>query len=314
MRVVFLFLSLCLLHNYSRAAKRDTTGFYEIEVAEKRISPELMHFISGEGDSLRTATAWKVYRLLDTLLNNPSSYYYPFDSFRSKSVSIQDVPDGKFRLFTYNLILQNGKHLKFGYLQARDGKENTVYPLLDTVFRSNKDLADKELETTEWMGALYYAVFPFKDKKKKCFLLMGYDGATANSNKKVMDVLWFDKGNPVFGREIFKEGSYDLKPSCRGIYEFHNQSTMLLRYEADRKIVVLDKLGPAFPEAVNDFYYYIPSGDLDYYKWTKQGFWVRDALDNYDFGQGAKPKGPQSAPKPNDPGQPDAPELDKPKE
>jgi len=53
---------------------------------------------------------------------------------------------------------------------------------------------------------------------------------------------------------------------------------------------------------------------LDYYKWTKQGFWVRDALDNYDFGQGAKPKGPQSAPKPNDPGQPDAPELDKPKE
>lgn len=299
-----IFLSLFCFR--SLAAKHvDTSGFFEISMAEKRLAPLLPQFILGETDATREFAAWTLFRTLDTLLNIPASYHYPFDSLKNKTVSIIDVPEGGFRMFTYNLILQNGRYKNFGYLQVRQGQENQVFPLMDTSTKHKPDFQTVELETTEWFGTLYYSITPFKVKRKKMYLLLGYSGSDINSNKKVMDVLWFDRGTPVFGKDIFMEGAYDLKPACRVVYEFHNESGMVLRYETDRKIVVLDKLGPAFPEAVNDFPYYIPSGDLDYYQLNKYGYWVRDALDNYNLGQGKNPPKPKVLPKPEPIEEPD---------
>lgn len=285
---------------FSDAAKVDTTGFYEISVVEKKLAKIAPIFINGENDQMRQNAAWLMYRSLDTLLNIPSSYYYPFDSLKTKTVSIQDVKPGKFRVFTFNLILSNGDFKNFGYIQLRDGRENQVFELLDTSKKHKKDYLDVELETNEWYGALYYSIVPTKIKRKKAYILLGYDGSDVNSNKKVIDVLWFDRGTPVFGKAIFKDGKFDLKPACRVVFEFHNESGMMLRYEPERKILVLDNLAPAFPEAVNDYPYYIPSGDLDYYMAFKDGFWVKDALDNYDFGQGKKVEKKKELPTPKE--------------
>jgi len=49
---------------------------------------------------------------------------------------------------------------------------------------------------------------------------------------------------------------------------------------------------------VNDFYYYIPSGDYDYYAINKKGYWVKEALENLNLGQGEKPLRPVEKPKP----------------
>lgn len=130
------------------------------------------------------------------------------------------------------------------------------------------------------------------------YLLLGFDGATIHSNKKIMDVLWFDRGTPVFGKDIFRQGAYDGKPSSRVVFEFHQSSLMWLHYEEKYKIVVLDKLVPSFPEATNNFYYYIPSGDYDYFRY-KKGWWIKDALDNFNLGQ-EKQKKPSSLPRPED--------------
>lgn len=280
------------------AKHKDTAGFYELSQTEKRIAPWAADFIVGATDLEREHAAWAMFRTLETLLNIPASYNFPFDSLKTKSVSILQSAEGQFKLYTFNLILKNGSFKHFGYLQVKDGNEILLYPLLDTAKKHKADLTETELETTEWYGALYYSITPFKVKRKKMFLLLGYNGADVHSNKKVIDVLWFDRGTPVFGKNIFLNGAYDRKPAARVIFEFHNESGMVLRYENDRKIIVLDNLAPAFPEAVNDFPYYIPTGDLDYYQLNKYGYWVKDAMDNYNLGQGKNPPKVKPLPKP----------------
>jgi hypothetical protein len=276
----------------------DTTGFYELSLSEKRLSVLAPLVTSGETDSIRAAVSMQLFRSLDSVLQTPGSFHYPFDSLKARTISIVISPDKKFRLLTFNQISLNGDHRNFGFLQMA-GSENLIYALADTAKKPAKDFLNAELDAQEWYGALYYSIVPFRYHRKKMYLLLGYDGATIHSNKKVLDILWFDKGTPVFGKELFKEGGYDRKPACRVVYEFHNSSLMLMHYEEKENIVVLDKLAPAFPEAVNDFYYYIPSGDYDYYSFRK-GYWTKDALDNFNLGQGKKPKTPKALPKPED--------------
>jgi hypothetical protein len=296
-RFIFTLIAFVVLTN-AFGKKRDTTGYYNIYLSEKALCKNAPLIIAGENDSIRLATAWNLYHAMDTLLRMPAARYYPFDSLRQTIVSIVRPADGAFRIFTFNLIATNGDFKQFGYLEVPNGKEMEIFPLLDSAKRPKKDFLDLELETTEWIGALYYGIVPFGSGKKKNYLLLGFDGSNINSNKKVIDVLWFDKGTPVFGKPIFLDGSQDRKAAYRVVYEFHNESQMLLRYEEKRKIVVLDKLTPSFPEAVNDFLYYIPSGDYDYYSFSKKGFWVKEPLENLNLGQGEKPLRPVEKPKP----------------
>ncbi len=296
-RFFFLLPFLCLFGNVF-AKHKDTAGYYDIFLKEKRINAAAPLMIEGETDSIRIATAWNLYRCLDTMLNMPASRFYPFDSLRHTVVSILQPKDQAFRLFTFNLILLNGNFQNFGYIEIWSGKESEIVPLIDTAKKTKPNYLETELETTEWLGALYYNLVPFKKGKNKYYILNGFDGASANSNKKIIDVLWFDNHVPVFGKPLFLDGSQDRKPAFRVVYEFHNESQMLLRYEENRKIIVLDKLTPSFPEAVNDFYYYIPSGDYDYYAINKKGYWVKEALENLNLGQGEKPLRPVEKPKP----------------
>lgn len=302
--LLILLISVLLSHGLS-AKKVDTTGYADIKRAEKTLCRIAPLVITAETDQLRIHYTDSLISGLDSLLQQPASFLFPFDSLRNTSVSILTAPDNRFRIYTFNMIRLNGDYLNYGFLQVREGKDVRLYRLADTVVRRSKDPLDEELGTDQWYGALYYSINAFKNHRKKMYLLTGYDGADAHSNKKLLDVLWFDNGEPVFGKDIFLDGNFDKTPEYRAIFEFHNESRMVLRYEAKQNLVVLDNLAPAFPEAVNDFYYYIPSGDYDCYAY-KKGYWVKDALDQFQLGQGKRPKKPRILPSPStDPLNPD---------
>lgn len=287
------------------AAGPDTSDFPLLRIAEKKLCITAPVLILGETDEQRISATNELFQGLESILQLPGSFHYPFDSLIRTSVSVVQPSDRSFRLYTFNCILSDGDYLNYGFLQVPDGKEIKLYPLMDTIVRRAKNVSDEILGTGEWLGALYYGVIPVKKKRDRYYILLGYDGMDIHSNVKLMDVLWFDQGEPVFGKEIFLDGAYDKTPSCRSIFEFHNDSRMVLRYEEKQNLIVLDKLAPAFPEAVNDFFYYIPSGDYDCY-YFKKGMWTRDVLDQMQFGQGKKPKKPRILPSPErDPLNPD---------
>jgi hypothetical protein len=176
-----------------------------------------------------------------------------------------------------------------------------TYPLLDTTAIQSKEIVDEELDPSTWPGALYYKLIPFKKGRKTRYLLFGFDGNTINSNKAVMEVLWISKTAPVFGFPAFRQGEDDPSAECRVIMECHNDVKLSFYYEEEKQIVIADKLVPSFPEAKDDPYYYIPSGDYDIYKRNRKGTWIRRDLKDWDLGQGEMRPSPLPRPMPPPP-------------
>lgn len=305
-RLLLIFL---LLTFFSRAngKGKDTVGWYNLFVKEQALLDTAMRVVDGSNDTIRSESAWYLHKQLQELLQDPVAVHYSFDSLRTRTVSIVQAPDNSFRIFTFNLILNDGRFQNFGFLEWRKKKETEIFSLIDTAKKHPKDVIDAELGPEEWYGSLYYSVNAFKQKGKKLYLLLGFDGADIHSNKKVMDVLWFDKYGPHFGYPAFRDGWGDPSAEYRVIYEFHNQSIMLLRHEPERNIIVLDNLAAAFPEATGDFRYYIPTGDYDMYELTKKGTWIKGRLQDHDLGQDKKLFRPVERPVPTD----EEPSIDK---
>lgn len=249
---------------------------------------------SAETDSIRIAACRLLRSGLENMFTNPIAYDYPYDSLRLRTVSILAPPDKKFRLFTFNLVLKNGNFKNYGYLLYYIKKELQVVTLEDTAKKWNKENLDLELEANEWIGALYYKIVPFKKGKQNMYLLFGYDGSTIHSNKKILDVLTIKKGEVRFGAPVFKNSDQDPSAEYRVVFEFHNQSGMVMQYEETKKIIVVDKLAPSYPEAINNFYLYIPTGDYDYFGQDKYGNWVKH--DFKEFNVGIETENPEREP------------------
>jgi hypothetical protein len=282
------------------ARHKDSAAIKLLAAGENRLKEIAPKFIAAKTDEERTAAAWQVYRSLDSLLALPESFEYAWDSLTSRTISILLSPDKKVRIYTWNLILTDGSFKHFGYLQTRRKKTIETYPLLDTTAWQSKDIADEELDPAAWPGALYYKLIPFKKGGKTRYLLFGFDGNTIHSNKAVLEVLWLSKTAPVFGYPAFRQGENDPSAECRVIMECHNDVKLSFNYEPEKQIIIADKLVPSFPEAKDDPYYYIPSGDYDVYKRNRRGTWMRSDLKNWDLGQGEmRPvPGPRPTPPP----------------
>lgn len=282
----FSLLCLLICCSFLSARTPDSAAIRLLGDGENRLKSIAPKFIAAKTDEERTDAAWQVYRALDSLLSLPESFDYSWDSLKSKTISILTSPDKKVKLYTWNLILTDGSFKHFGYLQTRKKKSIETYPLLDTTTQQNKDITDEELDPAAWPGALYYKLIPFKKNHKTMYLLFGFDGNTIHSNKAVMEVLWLSKAAPVFGYPAFRQGEDDPSAECRIIMECHNDVKLSFYYEEKKHIVIADKLVPSFPEAKDDRYYYIPSGDYDIYKRNRKGTWVRGDLKDWDLGQG----------------------------
>jgi hypothetical protein len=289
----FLFTGTSLM-----AKEKDSSVFFALRDAENKLKMIVPDIVGAETDEQRTGASWLTFKTLDSLLQVPESFDYPWDSLRTRTISIMISPDKKVKFYTWNLVLTNGNFKHFGFLQVRKRSSLELYPLLDTAKKFNTDLLDAELETADWFGALYYKIVPFKQKGQKRYLLMGFDGSTIHSNKSVLDVLWFAKDGPRFGIPAFRTSDADPSAECRVVYEFHNDVKMLPYYEANSDVLIVDKLTPAFPEVTGNFWYYIPSGDFYMYKKNKRGTWVRSEVTDWDMGQGEKPEIKKARPSP----------------
>ena len=58
------------------------------------------------------------------------------------------------------------------------------------------------VDYTDWYGALYYKIIPFENGNKTEYLLLGWDGGTAGSNYKILDVLVLGKKSVRFGSPV----------------------------------------------------------------------------------------------------------------
>jgi hypothetical protein len=263
---LFVFM---MMGSYAQVSKIKPENLDSLKNLELTMQGQAEMIIDGPDQETRKTSCYNLIKTLVLALKIESSYYYPFDSL--KQISILKSPDDKFRIFTWNYRNDNDSYRFYGAIQRNEKTGNNIFPLFDAgplIKRPEDTIVDNNF----WWGALYYNIIPVKSGKETCYTLLGWNGANNKSNKKVIDVLRWQEGVPVFGAPIFKAGENDIMQ--RVVFEYNNSvNDMVLRFELEKNWIVFDHLIPITPKATGHYELYYPDGSYDYFVFEK-GFWV----------------------------------------
>jgi len=246
----------------------------EKELAKKEDSlKKLAKQIVFSGDAAISLRADSLFvRTFVRALKTRNSFFYPFDSV---AISKLYPPDSSFRIFTWQWQKDEYVYLQRGAIQMRtpDGSLKLI-PLHDASMFTRKP-EDSVRTNVNWIGAIYYKIIQKEYKGKKYYTLLGFDDYTVSSNKKWMDVLTFENGQPVFGGPYFSftddsTGKKTVKQ--RFNIEYKKEAKTFFNYDEENDMIVFDHLvsesdDPKRKETL------IPDGDYEGFKWTN-GQWV----------------------------------------
>jgi len=200
-------------------------------------------------------------------LKTENSFKYPFE--RLKSVSVLAPPDSSFRVFTWQLFVNDSTYRHYGAIQM-NSKELKLFPLIDRRFEMTGLPNREQLPPNRWYGAVYFNLRPFDTRQGRKYLLFGFDGFSFFDKRKVLEVLSFDeKGEPVFGAPVFeRDGKTEEQ---RIILEYTADAKVRLNWDEQYQMILMDHLIP-FPSPYTGGMMYVPDGSYDGFKLVK-GRW-----------------------------------------
>jgi len=233
-------------------------------------------------DSSRLKANDYFFKMFQAVLESKSSLNIPLDSIKGITRVASD--DGKIRIFTWNVPLAEGTSKYFGFIQLNfDSVE--LFPLRSAE-SDPADFETRQLTPQQWYGALYYKLIEVETGRQKVYTLLGWDGYTLNSNRKLIDIITVDrKGNLLFGMPVFKT---DQGIKCRIVKEYAKKANMVLRYDYQailikkgKKIkkentwlIAMDRLVPMDPSMKGMPKYYVASGEIYDGYIFRNGYWV----------------------------------------
>lgn len=237
------------------------------------LTAELKALADARTEAAQDSISARVKAVLRPVLEAPDA----FDrTFAGIPITAVDAPDGRFRLFTWNLARPDGTHRYEGLLLVNDGRRRAVYELRDMTERITAP-ESTELGPENWYGALYYEVVPVKQGGRTWYTLLGWKGHSRVETRKVIEVLTFRGGKPRFGAPLFAgeeaaaAGGRRIKPQRR-VFAYAAQATMSLKRDPRAERIVFDHLSPTRPDLGNDAAFRGPDLSYDAYLWEK-GLW-----------------------------------------
>lgn len=253
-------------------------------MAQMAISSEDLKYLRKKEDSLKVLSRkivsaptfterWKsdsvFTKVFIRALKTKNSFEYAFDSVNvSKIVS----PDGRFKIFSWQVNIDDGKVRQHGAIQIKTNDGNLkLFPLID----KSENLENPESfvgDNFSWIGALYYRIIKTQFDGKDYYSLLGFDDYSIKSNRKYIDILTFDDGKPVFGKQIFRIGANTGHLASRYILEYKRDANAKLVYDEEAKMIVVEHLVSETNQPSKKWTY-IPDGDYDGFKW-ENGNWV----------------------------------------
>lgn len=235
-----------------------------------------------KSDSARLAISDVFFSEFHAALSLAGSPLIPFDSVNGITRVVSD--DRKLRIFTWNVPLTDGSNRYYGFIQVL-GDSSYIVPL-KSPGKQTEASGTIQIAVQDWYGALYYKLIQQVINGRMTYTVLGWDGYTSVSNRKMIDIISFDtKGNLLLGLPVFKtqEG---IKP--RIVFEYAEQANLLLRYDyqairvekrkkikrEDTWLIVMDRLVPADPSLKGIAKYYVPAGDVYDGFIFRNGYWV----------------------------------------
>ncbi len=208
-------------------------------------------------------------------LKEKNSFYYPFDSLRS--ISRLYAADSSFRIITWQMVVNDNLVRQHGAIQMKtDDGSLKLFPLIDKsdVVKNNRDTV---ADNFNWIGAVYYKIISTAYQNKKYYTLIGFDDNNIRTDKRLIDVLTFPNGKPVFGSKIFsieKTAEYDKNPA-RFIMEFKKGAVPRLTFDKELNMIIKEHLVSETGES-NKKWTLVPDGDYEGFKWIN-GRWVYES-------------------------------------
>jgi hypothetical protein len=266
--VVFLLPPLLQAQNKTKPA-----GSLSLEAIEKLHASEdtlaILSFavVNDSLPEMRFLACRSLIKALVQSLKTENSFSYPFN--RLKGISILSPPDSSFRIFTWQLFVDDSTHRYYGAVQMNQ-RDIKLFPLIDRSFEMRGLPTYDQHTSDKWYGALYYNLLPFETREGTKYLLFGYDGFTFFDKRKLIEVLSFDKdGTPVFGAPVF---NHPKEPDAmRVMLEYSAEARVRLNWDAQYELILFDHL-IAYPNPYTGGIMNIPDGSYSAYKLEK-GRW-----------------------------------------
>jgi hypothetical protein len=227
--------------------------------------------LRGKDEATRQQANDRFIPKLVQALKTPHSFYFKFDSLTT--ISIQYPADSTFRIFSWGLEHETSFYHHYGAIQMRTEEGDLkLFPLFDDSDYINNP--DTITSNKHWYGCLYYKILHRRYFNKDYYTLFGWDPNNIRSQKKLIDMLTFKDGQPVFGGPFFSfaEDTIPKKTRNRFILEYKKDATISLSYNPEMDMIVFDHLisetnQPAKPSTL------VPDLDYEGFKW-KAGKWV----------------------------------------
>ncbi len=253
------------------AGKLSEDNFKKMKLCEDTLGILAYAVINDSIEAERFAACRQLITGLVRSLKTENSYKYPFE--RLKSMSILSPPDSSFRIFTWQLFVNDSTYRYYGAIQRNSG-ELSLFPLIDRSGDMEYPKPTHETLTPErWYGALYYNLIQFDTKQGRRYLLLGYDAFEFFQKRKIVDVLSFNaEGKPEFGAEVFqRETPLPKGPEKRIFLEYSAEASVKCNWDELYGMILFEHLipmGSPFGRGVT----YVPDGSYDGLKQEK-GKW-----------------------------------------
>jgi len=222
-------------------SKMDTATINEMQVYEDSLGLFAYLIVNDSLPDQRFLACHQFIPMLVKTLKHKNSFYYPFEQL--KSISIQYPADSSFRIFTWQLYVDENTYKYYGAIQMNT-PDLQLFPLV-----SRPELVEAPefeiLSNKKWFGALYYAIRPFETNEGRKYLVAGYQQKDFFTKRKILDVISFKNGKPVFGAPVFvPEDENDEHPPSKNrvVINYYAGATIKLNFDEVHQVILFDHL------------------------------------------------------------------------
>jgi hypothetical protein len=276
LRILLLFLgifcvSFPLVEAQDRAALPEAASLERLEQAEDTLGALAFIMLNDSLPEHRFGACRRFIPLLTSSLREESSFSYPFSQL--VNISIMYPPDSSFRIFSWHLYVDEDTYHYYGAIQMNK-PELELFPLLDRS-REIDAVERRSLKPDEWYGVVYYNIKAFDTPEGTRYLLFGFDGYQFFEKRKVVDVLSFVDGKPVFGAAVFAEMREGKAENIRHrlLLQYSADASVRLNYDELLEMITHDHLIEAGGMYPGQGPVMVPDGSYVGYR-LEDGLWV----------------------------------------
>ncbi len=225
-------------------------------------------------DEDRIEACYHFIKQLKTALKEENSFAYDFPQLQKK-INIMYPKDKSFRLMNWEVKFANTVRRYYGVIQA-NSKDMVLFPLVDYSPNIEKGIEDSVLTAGKWMGCQYYNMIEQDINGRPMYFLFGINRTGILSNKKLVDVLYFSQGKPVFGAPLFVPNEREpYKTVTRFVLEYKKDATPTLNFDPEMNMIIFDKMASEIGDK-NRKYSYVPVGDYEGMRF-EGGRWIHQS-------------------------------------